>query len=284
MQKRSEGHFKGVLGAQLFYQNWESPDSVATLVMTHGMAEHSEAYEPLAEGMSKFKINLTVWDLRGHGKSDGKRGYVANFMDYVQDLGFFIKYLDTQKKLKLPYFLGGHSLGGLILLRYLLENGAGLAKGICLSSPLLGLSMPVPPIKDYASHLLNRFLPTLTLSNEIKFENLTHDQDILKSYYSDPFRHDKISSGVYLGMVENMQLLNSQGGASIKAPLLMQVAGDDLIVSRKASEEFFPTIASPDKTLSIYENFYHEIFNETDRAKAFQDLASFIHSHLERRS
>jgi alpha-beta hydrolase superfamily lysophospholipase len=282
MQKRSEGHFTGVSGAQLYYQNWEEPEAVATLVMTHGMAEHSEAYEHLAAGLLKFKINLTCWDLRGHGKSDGKRGFVANFIDYVLDLGFFLKHLENQKKLKLPYFLGGHSLGGLILLRYLLENGAGQAKGVCLSSPLLGLSMPVPAIKDYASHLLNRFLPTMTLNNEIKFENLTHDKEILKSYYSDPFRHDKISSGVYLGMVENMQLLNSQGGPSIKAPLLMQVAGDDLIVSRQASEDFFKTIAAQDKTISIYEGFYHEIYNEIDRAKVFQDLASFIHSHLER--
>ncbi len=280
MQKRTEGHFTGASEANLYYQNWETEGAIATLVMTHGMAEHSEAYEHLASGLEQYKINLTCWDLRGHGKSDGKRGYVENFLNYVNDLDFFFKHLGQQQKLKLPYFIGGHSLGGLIVLRYLLENGAGKAKGICLSSPLLGLSLPVPPIKDYASHILNRFLPTLTLNNEIKFELLSHDKEIIKSYYSDPFRHDKISSGVYLGMVENMQIINTRGGPSLNSPLLMQVAGDDRIVSRAASEEFFKSVSSRDKKLIIYEDFYHEIFNETDRAKPYLDLANFITSHL----
>ena len=192
MQKRTEGHFSGVSEFQLYYQNWEVPDAVATLVMTHGMAEHSEAYEHLAAGLQKYKINLTAWDLRGHGKSDGKRGYVENFINYILDLKLFIEHLEQKKKLALPYFLAGHSLGSLIVLRFLMENGPGRAQGICLSSPLIGLSMPVPPIKDYASHLLNRYLPKLTMHNEIKFENLSHDVEVVKSYSTDPFRHDKI--------------------------------------------------------------------------------------------
>ena len=282
MQKRSEGHFTGVSEANLYYQNWECEDAVATLVMTHGLGEHSEAYEHLATGLLKYKINLTSWDLRGHGKSDGKRGYVENFMDYVRDLDCFFKRLGNQQKLKLPYFIGGHSLGGLIVLRYLMENGAGKSRGVCLSSPLLGLSLPVPPIKDYASHLLHKFLPTMTLHNEIKFEDLTHDPDILTSYYTDPFRHDKISSGIYLGMVENMQIVNTRGGSTLSSPVLLQLAGDERIVSRKSSEEFFPTISSKDKKLLVYENLYHEIFNETERAQAYADLAGFITTHLGR--
>ena len=99
MQKRSEGHFRGTKSANLYYQNWQSDDAVATLVMTHGMAEHSESYQFLAHGLEKYKINLSVWDLRGHGKSDGKRGYVDQFMDYVNDLDSFFKHLNSQKKL-----------------------------------------------------------------------------------------------------------------------------------------------------------------------------------------
>ncbi len=283
MQKRSEGHFTGTKSANLYYQNWQTEDAVATLVMTHGMAEHSEAYQFLAKGLEKHKINLSAWDLRGHGKSDGKRGYVDKFMDYVDDLGLFLKHLDSQKKLTLPYFLGSHSLGGLINLRYILENGVGRANGVCLSSPLLGISLAVPPIKDFvATNVLNRFLPTMTLHNEIDFNVLSHDQEIVKSYSADPFRHDKISSGVYVGMVENMKIINERGGNAISSPLLMQLAGDDQIVSRPASEAFFKTIYSGNKELIVYENDYHEIFNETDRDLVFADLAKFIMKNLGR--
>ncbi len=276
MQKRSEGKFTGTKAANLYYQNWETDDAVATLVMTHGMGEHSEAYQYLAKGLAKYKINLTAWDLRGHGKSDGKRGYVDDFMDYVDDLGLFFKYLDSQKKLSLPYFIGGHSLGGLITLRYLLENGSGKAKAICVSSPLLGFSLEIPAIKDYASHILHRFLPTVTLHNEIDFNVLTHDKEIVKSYSSDPFRHDKISSGVYLGMVDSIKAVSERGGNAISAPFLMQLAGDDQIVSRPASEVFFKTVYSPQKELIVYEGAYHEIFNETTRDKVYEDLSNFI--------
>ncbi len=277
MQKRSEGHFRGTKSANLFYQNWQVDDAVATLVMTHGMGEHSESYQFLARGLEKYKLNLSVWDLRGHGKSDGKRGYVDQFMDFVNDLDCFMKHLQSQNKLDLPYFLSGHSLGGLITLRYILENGIGQAKGICLSSPQLGIALAVPPIKDFfATNVLNRFLPSLTLHNEIDFNVLTHDKDIVKSMRTDPFRHDKISSGVYVGMLENMKVVNDRCGKVISGPILMQLAGDDHFVSRPACEAFFKTIASDKKELIIYDGAYHEIFNETTREKTYKDLNQFI--------
>jgi len=276
MYKRSEGHFKGSGDANLYYQNWQTDNALATLVMTHGMAEHSEAYELLAAGVLPNKINLSVWDLRGHGKSDGKRGYVGNFTDYVHDLDFFFKHLRSQQRLNQPFFIGGHSLGGLIVLRYLLEYGPGQATGICLSSPLLGIAIPVPPVKDYASHLLHRFLPKVTLNNEIKFELLSRDEGVVKSYYSDPYRHNKISSGVYIGMLESMEIVKARAGNQIQLPTLMQVAGTDYIVSRKASEDFFQTISSENKELIVYEDAYHEIFNDLGREKVFEDLCKFI--------
>ncbi len=277
MQKRSEGYFKGTKSANLYYQNWQTDDAVATLVLTHGMSEHSGCYQYLAQGLEKYKINLTSWDLRGHGKSDGKRGYVDQFMDYVNDLDLLFKHLQAQKKLEIPYFISCHSLGGLITLRYILEYGVGKAKGVCLSAPQLGIALTVPPIKDFfATNVLNRFLPTLTLHNEIDFNVLSHDKEIVKTFSTDPFRHDKISSGVYVGMIENMKIVNERCGEAIRGPVLMQLAGDDQIVSRPACEAFFKSIASDKKDLIVYPEAYHEIFNETIREKVYEDLSKFV--------
>lgn len=274
--KRSEGHFTGIKEAQLFYQTWTTPKAKSTMVLTHGMGEHSECYQRLADVLIENEINLIAWDLRGHGKSDGKRGFVDDFRDYVEDLKHFLIFLESSGKLDHDYYISAHSMGGLITLRYLLEYGHQKAKAVTLSSPLLGIAVPVPPIKDYASKILNKYLPSLTLHNEIKYELLTRDIQVIKEYNKDPFRHDKISSGVYLGMLENMQLVKNQAHQIIKCPFLLQVAGDDKIVSRKASEEFFKLVEEPSRKLFVYEEASHEIFNDICRDIVFTDLIHFL--------
>ena len=77
--QRFEGHFKGSESNELFYQTW-TPEKVRGLfVITHGLAEHSECYHPLAKMLSDDGWLVYAWDLRGHGRSEGKRGYIKNF-------------------------------------------------------------------------------------------------------------------------------------------------------------------------------------------------------------
>lgn len=277
---RTEGSFEGHDGAELFYQTWMAPEPRGTLVVTHGINEHSESYDRFfAKNMAPRGFNIIGWDLRGHGRSHGKRGYIDRFQTYSEDLQAFIRYLESEGKLSLPYSLVSHSMGGLITLKYLIDHGPKGAASLALSSPLLGVALAVPPMKDFAARVLFRFAPTTTLYNEIRYEDLTRDPTMLGTYKKDPLRHEKISPTLYLGMMEMITTVKAQGG-KVKLPTLMQLAGREKIVSRPDAELFFETLGSNQKRLIVYEESYHEIFNDLDRERVFSDLETFFNETM----
>jgi alpha-beta hydrolase superfamily lysophospholipase len=282
--ERREGHFEGDDGLELFFQTWTSKEpgtKAGTLVITHGISEHSECYAPTAEGLVRRGWNVIAWDLRGHGRSDGKRGFVGDFVHYVRDLGYFLQHLDKTGRLSGPFALIGHSMGGLITLRHLIDGAAAgpQPQAVVLSSPLLGLSLAVPAVKDMAARLMNRILPSLTMKSELRYEDLTRDPERLPGYGQDPLRHDKISPSLYLGMLANIDYVKMNADR-IDVPILIQAAGQERIVSLSGIREFLPVIGSNDKKLTVYDESYHEIYNDLDREDVFNELDGFLKSRL----
>ena len=276
MLKRTEGHFKGKDGINLFLQTWQHAKSVGTLVLTHGLSEHSECYNRFAEGMAPAGWDIYAWDLRGHGRSEGKRGLVLDFRDYCHDLNIFYQLVQAkvsgQKK---PMVMLGHSLGGLITLRTVLEFADVAPTALTLSSPALGIAMPVPFIKDKASHVLASVWPSLTLFNEVNYKRLSQDPAILASYETDALRHDKISPRLYLGMQESFRFV-AEHAHKIQQPVMMQLAQNDPLVSTPAAEAVFEHLPSPTKRKILYANSLHEIFNDIERQKVYADLGEFL--------
>jgi alpha-beta hydrolase superfamily lysophospholipase len=292
---RAEGHFEGDLpvgeipraGGELFFQSWTSKFAHTTLVLTHGIAEHSDAYARTAEALIPMGYEIYAMDLRGHGRSEGRRGYIDDFGRFSRDLEKFITYLQNPhhgplKNSRKPIVMIGHSMGALITLRLLVEWGPLAPVHACvLSSPAMGISMPVPALKELAAKALLKWLPQVTLPNDIKYEHLTHDESLWSKYPSDPLRHDKISPAMYFGMLEAMETVRL-GAGRIQLPILMQLAGDERIVSRPDSEALYACLGSLKKELRIYEKSYHEIYNDFDRDQAFQDLDGFLVSTLKK--
>jgi alpha-beta hydrolase superfamily lysophospholipase len=280
MTKREEGYFKGHDHIDLYFQSWRYEKSRGTLVVTHGLGEHSECYNPLAEGLLPGDWDIVAWDLRGHGRSEGRRGLVESFEDYCLDLVKFINVLKKEQKLgDRPFVFFGHSMGGLITLRTLVEKGLMGAQAVALSAPLLGIAVEVPALKLKAANLIFKVFPSLTMGNELKYEDLSRDSKVIYGYDHDPLRNDKISLALYFGILESMDLINASA-EKINFPLLMQLAGQDRVVSTPAAESFFDRVTSTEKKKIIYHEAFHEIFNDLDRTIAFQDLKEFLSGFL----
>jgi alpha-beta hydrolase superfamily lysophospholipase len=278
MIERLEGTFWGYQDAELHYQVWKPQTSVGTLLVTHGQAEHSDCYQNFSEDLAKQGWTVFVWDLRGHGRSEGKRGYVNRFQDYCDDLEATIRFVKSQPfSQKLPLVLFAHSMGGLIALRTLsIHSPSGIA-ALALSAPALGLAVEVPKIKEKAAVLLADWLPKITLFNEVRLDHLVHDANMLREYKADTLRHDKVSPRVYTGMVEGFSAA-LQHAPEIHLPVIMQLAGQDKVVSTPAAEKVFASLGSKRKELFIYSDSYHEVFNDFDREDAIRDLVQFLGS------
>ncbi|MES2965696.1 MAG: alpha/beta fold hydrolase, partial [Bdellovibrionota bacterium] len=206
---------------------------------------------------------------------------VDSFVDYSRDLAQLLRHLKRGGHLEKPFALVGHSMGGLVTLRFLMDESFDAPKpgAAVLSSPLLGVALAVPPVKDFAARMMNRVWPSITLYNEIKTEDLVRDSEWLKSYEKDALRHDKISPALYLGMFEVIEEVK-RSGSKIKIPILVQAAGQERIVSLQGIKDFFPALGSTNKKLIVYDESYHEIYNDLDRETVFKDLDNFVASAL----
>jgi alpha-beta hydrolase superfamily lysophospholipase len=275
-----EIEFTDEQGGNLFAQGWTCTNPKSTIVITHGLAEHSDCYQDLAEFLTERQFNVFCWDLPGHGRSEGKRGYIENFERFKKCLNLVIHGAAKHKILSMTnYFMFGHSLGGLITTSTLLDNYELKPKGVCLSSPALGIGLEVPAIKIAASKLANQIYPKLTLWNEVRYTDLVHSEDKIKAYDLDPLRHDKISPPLFLGMMEQQAWVATRA-PSFEWPLLLQVAGLEKIVSNQASAAFFENVPGKDKTFKIYNDSLHEIYNDQENKSVKNDLVVFLENHL----
>lgn len=276
--KRQESYFNGFDNQKLFYQEWLQPqNSKGLIVITHGHGEHSESYHRLVDGIYDSGWDCIAWDWRGHGRSEGKRGYAGHFSHYVWDYKKFLELLLSQESYKSkPWIALGHSMGGLIQTHALLENKLNLPfKAQILSAPLFGVSVEVPLLKDLAALAAFHLYPKLTLGNELKFEQLTRDPSILLEFEKDPLRHDQMSPGVYIGFLQALEYIHKHA-MDLKIPLLLQLGGQDTIVSNTEALRFFDNVGSVLKVKKVYHDSHHEIYNDLDKQICYMDILSFI--------
>ncbi len=278
MYERFEGELKGHKNLELFYQGWEVKNPKGSVIIVHGQGEHSECYNPFATFLNENDWNSYALDLRGHGKSEGQRGYAKNFDDYEKDVIIFIDFIKKTHPQSGPFILFGHSMGGLICIKATIGYGSSHLSALALSAPGLGLNVEVPVIKDKIAHYAANLLPRITLGNEIKFTDLTSDVKVIESFNRDSLRHQRISPGVYLGMKAGF-IQVTQFVDEIKLPVLMQLSGLDPVVSTPAAEKYFKSLnQTPKKQMYVYEKSLHEILNDKEREQVMKDFLSFINT------
>lgn len=276
---RSEGHFKSYKDTQIFRQSWKFGDTPKkVLIVTHGLGEHSDAYERFAQGVGVDGLHIYAYDLRGHGRSEGRWGVVDRFSDYRKDLAYFYKLLQREyqeRGQKVPFYLLGHSMGGLVTASTVPREEVRGLQGVILSAPLFDVAVQVPALKEKAGRFFERWFPNQTLYNEVKYENLSRDREVLRSYERDPLRHDRISLRLYTEIQDEMPFVRL-GAVRFHENLLVQHGTNDHIADPGAAKVFFEKAASTDKTLKLYDGAFHEVYNDLGREQVFTDFKTWL--------
>lgn len=271
---REEGWFEAVEGGSLYRQQWSGPGPRVPVVIVHGGGEHSGRYEETAARLVQEGYAVHAFDLPGHGRSPGKRGHVRSFDVYVESLRRFITQVSAEHAGQPPVLIG-HSLGGLVATLYAVRHPETL-RCLVLSSPLWGLSVPVPGWKRAIARILSPLWPSLTLGRPRSTgATLSHDPQVEARYLSDPLVHFMASVRLYTEIQDRCRQL-PRLLPELKAPLLLMQAGADRVVSPEAVKRLFPLVGAAQKRLILYEGFYHELFNEVDKERVFRDLLSFL--------
>ena len=253
------GSFKSHDGQKIFYREYRAAKERARIVIAHGLAEHSGRYGNVIEWLFPDDISIWALDHRGHGQSDGPRGHISSFNDYINDLKGMVEIAKAGIGEDTRCFLLGHSMGGLISLMFALKH-PDMIDGVIVSSPGLGMKVKVPGFKAFMGKVMSSIWPGLSLSNELDSSKISSDKEVVSKYDNDPLRHGKVSARWFTEFVGTMEEVHRLA-PSMTVPILMQIAGDDHLVDAEASKSFYEKLGSKDKTLRTYEGLMKSIMN-----------------------
>jgi alpha-beta hydrolase superfamily lysophospholipase len=244
---------------------------VAVILLVHGLGEHSGRYADWAARFNEKGVAIRAFDLPGHGHSEGRRG-VMPLPDKVYDtIDIFIRGIKAEFP-GMPLFLYGHSLGGAIVLNYLVRRKPQVT-GAIVTSPWVLLSETPPKAKVLLANVAKRLMPGMTQASGLKTGFLSRDPAVVTAYIKDPLVHGQISAGLY-GWVTDAAAETLARAPEITVPVLLAHGRNDMITSPAGSMQVAE--AAPRATLKLWDEGYHELHNDLLKEEHFDFIAGWI--------
>jgi alpha-beta hydrolase superfamily lysophospholipase len=271
-----EGTFKSVGDLNIFYRAWHpSGRARGVLIIVPGFNSHSSYYTWVAEQVVATGLAVYALDLRGRGKSDGERFYVTSFSEYVADVAGVMA-LARSGHPDVPIFLFGHSAGGVVSCIYTLDHQAELAGLICES---FAYQVPAPDFALAVFKGLSHVAPhahVLRLHNE----DFSRDPALVARMNADPLiAHETQPTQTLAEMVRADERLKNEF-ASITLPVLILHGALDKVTRPAGSRFFYEAARSKDKTLKVYDGYFHDPLNDVGKEQVMSDIASWIKARL----
>ena len=271
---RADGTLRTLAGASLYYQSWLPVDTpTGVLLVAHGLAEHSGRYEHFASFFVARGYAVFAIDHLGHGKSDGDRCHIRQFSDYTDGISLLL----DQVREECPataVFLIGHSMGGLIATRFLIDKQAEFA-GCVLSGPLLAAAAKPPAFQLMLVRFFSRVLPKLRVM-PLDASQVSRDPAVVEKYRNDPLVFTgKVTARLVEQLFSEMAWLRDQL-ERIRLPILILHGSEDGLTSPEGSKTLHENAASDNKKLIIYEGLYHEVYNEPEQEAVMNDVVNWL--------
>ena len=258
----------------ILWQPIEEPKAIIALV--HGMGEHSGRYRKVAEFFANKGVAIMAFDQRGHGKTDGDRGHISNFNQFLDGVEGLMDRVKLQFP-NIPVFLYGHSLGGNVAINYALKRPSGI-KGLIITSPWLKLAFQPPPLKLKLAKIMFNLYPRFTQASKLNVNHLSRSEAVVKAYQKDKLVHDKISASGFINIF-NAGLYAIQHAKDLKMPTLLMHGTGDLVTDHKASEQFAEQ--SPlTTTLRLWPDAYHELHNEPESEEVLTEIYNWMSKYI----
>ncbi len=276
--KHSDSQFKGRDDLNLYYQCWLPDDEPkAILLVVHGLAEHSGRYSNLVNYFVPRGYGVYGYDQRGHGKSDGLRGYVDRFSYFVDDFDIFLRLVRSRHH-DAKIFLVGHSIGGTIATAYTILHEDSF-DGLILTGATLSTPSDVAVGTIFAARILSFILPKVGLY-VIDAEGISQDKRVINAYVHDPLVYrGKIRARLGVELIKTMGTVKRRI-SEIHLPILVMHGAADRLSDPEGSKMLYQGASSADKTLKVYEGYYHEILNEPGREQVLADVEVWLKTHV----
>lgn len=256
----------------------------AVLVGIHGMSGFPDQFSPLAAGLSG--VAFYAMELRGQaGDPDTARhGAFLDVPGQCEDLATFLDILRARHA-GAPVFLAGESMGALLVAEFAARHPAHGLAGIIPSVPVVALKRPVPRPVVSCVKILGRIAPRFRCPPSLFVNGRTVSPPLTRdTAYQDALgdRPGHIKSYALRFFSEFAELLDGIDvtACGIECPTLVLAAGKDCFVTVAQIEAWFRRIGTTDKTLRVYPEAYHLLWNDWDRDVVVRDVAEWIASRV----
>ena len=272
----SEWTWESFDGLDMYARGWAPQGKPkAAIILVHGLGEHVVRYDHVAAALTKKGYAMLGFDLRGHGKSGGPRGHSPSNEAFMQDIDSMLK----QSEVRYPgicQFLYGHSLGGTLVLNYILCRQPVLA-GAVVTAPALRSPVLEQKIKAMLAKVLGTLLPSITFPSGLDANMLSHNPEVVDRYKQDPLVHDRGTLGLGKGQLEMIPWI-FEHARDLNIPLLLMHGTEDKISYIRGSREFAQK-AGDKVTLKEWNGMYHEIHNEPEKQQVFAYMLDWLGKH-----
>ena len=263
-------------GLSIFFRSLRPKEKPrAVVIIVPGFNAHSGYYTWVAEPFVAAGLAGYAVDLRGRGNSDGERFYVDNFEDYVSDVDAVVKVARSRES-GLPFFLLGHSAGGVVSCLYTLDHKGEMAGLICES---FAHELPAPDFALAVFKGLGYLAPHAHILH-LPNERFSRDPKVVEAMNADPLiAHETQPTRTMAAMVRADERLKKEF-PQITLPVLILHGTVDQNTKPSGSQHFYDLAGSADKTLKLYEGGFHDLLNDLDKSVVMQDIQDWIDGRL----
>lgn len=262
---------------ELYVRYYQPASSGAprTLVLVHGVCEYGERYDSIARLAVRRGWHVILADHRGHGRSSGVHTHVDHFDQYVNDLDHICRHFKCELS---RTFLVGHSMGGLISVRYAQTFPDRLA-GVVLVSPSLGIKVKVPWPTLALGWLLSHFVPRMRFRPRFTVGDSTRCPKLQEERAGDPLNRQTLTNGWYFATQEALKRA-WQETKSLTLPVLLVQAGQDRVVDAAKAKQWLAELPGSDLSFHWLPESYHDVLGESDWLHTFAHIARWLERRI----
>ena len=244
--------------------------AAGSLIYVHGLGEHVGLDREVLDRFAEWGYRVWAPDLRGHGRSGGRRGHIDRWEEYQEDLRRLVARVAADAAG--PLFLIGNSLGAAIVLDYAAANPRSITGVVAIAPPLGALGVPAWLMA--LGRVASRLWPTLTLNARFDLSRMSREPAVVATVLADPLFHREGTARLateYLAAVARIHA----GARSFPVPALLLHGTGDRMASIDGTREFARHLPPDRGKLIEYPGAYHVLLYDLDREQVMADMQAW---------
>ncbi|MCM2373584.1 alpha/beta hydrolase [Aporhodopirellula aestuarii] len=247
-------------------------DADSVVVIVHGLGEHSGWYAELADQLSAVGMASLAYDQHGHGKSPGRRGDAPTLQTLVDDIGVAVASAQENWP-EAEVVLLGHSMGGHLVLRYLMQQSGTTVRHAIVTNPMILPKNPPTKPQAFAAWLTSKVIPRVRFSADIEPTELTTDTEMLRELANDPLTHEQLSIGIGGALMSSGHELRERA-SEISQETLFLLGGQDTLCDEDSTQRMIE--AMPSATRVVFEDAKHSLLIEEQRELVYEAMLDWF--------